>query len=107
MPAESLALGWERCSLETASRQTDWMSFSLRGHLKQGTGEQNGERVKLAMTGGHVTVIIEYELLPHLQVASQVTLLKSSNSKCCFLSPISHCYSGRGWKADVKAGSVV
>lgn len=107
MPLESPALGWVRHAAQRlpADRQTD--VIFLGGHLQQGTGEQHGERVKLAMTRGHVTVIIEHELLPHLQVASQVTLLSSSSSKCCFLSPVSHCYWGRGWKAAVKAGSVV
>lgn len=67
----------ETCSSETArDRQTD--VILLGGRLQQRTGEQHGERVKLAMTGGHVTVIIELELLPHLQVASQVTPLSSS-----------------------------
>lgn len=38
-------------------QQTDRLDvILLGGHVKQGTGEQNGERVEPVMTGGHMTV---------------------------------------------------
>ena len=59
------------------------MSFSFGAAYSKGQVSRM-ERVKLAMTGGHVTVIIEHELLPHLQVA-----LQSHHSALPVLSAVS------------------
>lgn len=82
-------------------QQTGRLDTTLLGgwenHIKQGTGEQNGERAKVMhwMTGGHVTVNTELHMnsspikLHHRTHCPNLPFLNTVF--CFFFSPISHC----------------